>query len=210
MRRIEVGDVRWGGFTAERFVIYAATDSEARSIWEDFQNIIESEGKHVRVTYGAAFEPEIQRFGVVALPVVFHAAAKYTAWTLLLQGARPSRSQVKLWLAPFVSDVEQEVAWECMRAEVAYERANAPRTFEEAVARLLERLSEEKRDDLASSYGPLTWLDENPLLRDRLHSVWFHDNPGLVWSCGGSVDEGLPRIVAEARRRLLEERPPQD
>jgi hypothetical protein len=129
-----------------RFIVHAATDEAARRIWREFLDICREEGREGRMRLASA-EESTQLFAPHELPAIV-AESDYGLKHVVWRGKTPTTAEIYRLASVFPTPAQIAEARAEELREARESKANAPRSLEDAVRRLIDELSEADRQRL--------------------------------------------------------------
>ena len=182
----------WRRSEVFRFVIYAATDQEAHALWERFHALAKEDGRETRARLGSAAEA-LTRYRPDELPVVAGEDSREHWQKVVWSGSVPADTQLREWARTIPTQGEIVLMMEERAARYRAERANPPKTLDEAVRRVLDDLTEAEGADILDmalhqiDFSDVRWRDLCTFdyrWRDLLMGWFSTPDAPLLRSCG--------------------------
>lgn len=184
-------------------VAYSLQRAEADRLAEAINRVLTGEDRRGRVTAFAPSRPLKAHRGIDVLPALLRVSAWPRSYEILWQGPTlPPEPLIRQWVKDYERNADIEAREEAAHLEFERLRADAPRTFEDAVDRLAGQLSPLERQKLASLPG-----SDLPALHFTfgmwIRNAWLWTNPALVAACGADNPDGASSVLIRALWRKV-------
>ena len=184
-------------------VAYSLRRDEADRLAEAINRVLIREDRRGRVMSFAPSRPLKAHRGIDVLPALLRASAWPRDYEILWQGQTlPPEELIRQWVEDYERNADIKAREEAIRLEFERLRAEAPRTFEDAVDRLADRLEPIERQRLAS-------MPESDLIRLHftygmwIRNAWLWTNPALVSACGVDDPDDASSVLIRALWRKV-------
>jgi hypothetical protein len=168
---------------------------EADRLAEVINRVLISADRRGRVTSFAPHRPLKAHRNIDRLPALLRVTAWPKDYEILWQERTlPPEELIRQWVEVYVKNADIEARTEASRLEFETLRAQAPRTLEEAVERLADRLAPVERQRLAS-------MTKTDLVRLHftfgmwIRNAWLWTNPALVAACAADDPDDASGVL---------------
>jgi hypothetical protein len=195
--------------TDERFsrmtflVAYSLQREEADRLAEAINRVLIRGDRRGRVRSFAPSRPLKAHRGIDVLPALLRVSAWPGDYAILWQGPTlPPEELIEQWVEDYERNADIKAREEASRSELERLRAEAPRTFEDAVDRLVAGLEPVERQRLASmTEANLTELHFT--FGMWIRNAWLWTNPTLVAACGADDPDDASGVLIRALWRRV-------
>jgi hypothetical protein len=185
-------------------VAYSLRREEADRLAEAINRTLIGEDRRGQVRSFAPSRPLKAHRGIEVLPAVLRVSAWPRHYEILWQGPTlPPEELIRQWVEEdYERNADIEAREEAIRLDFERLRAEAPRTFEDAVDRLADRLNPILRQRLTS-------MAESDLIELHftfgmwIRNAWLWTNPELVAACGVDHPDDASSVLIRALWRKV-------
>jgi len=188
-------------------IAYSLRREDAERLAEAIERVLIREDRGGRVRVFAPSRPLKRHRGIDVLPALLRVSAWTGDYEILWQGPTlPPEELIAQWGEVYERNADIEAQAEAARLEDERQterlRAEAPRTFEEAVDRLANQLQPSERQRFAA-------MTEKDLIRLHftfgagIRNAWLWTNPTLVTACGVDHPDYASNVLIRALWRRV-------